>query len=178
MTTASDFLKTYITLEAKDESGRWLVVGEYATEHEVRLAATRLGEGEYRMSSGNSSVEFEIGEMPSDECCPECGNPTDGSSGIGHCEHKCHIKTMIPDGVYFLHPEGSAWIAAEFRRGKCVDTTEAANAGTHATANDDWSGCVPSDDDKEVSSTVATAIVREVLGDDVNSEMVIVMKAN
>ena len=113
-----------------------------------------------------------------EEFCPECGNPRDNSSGIGHCEHECHIKTKIPDGVYFLHPEGSSWIAAEFRKGKCVDTTEASNAGTHEAANDDWSGCVPSDDDREVSIAVSTEIVREVMGDDVYPEMVIVMKAN
>lgn len=85
-------------------------------------------------------------------------------------------KSKITDGVYFLHPEGSGWIAAEFCGGKMIDRTEESNASTHDVANDSWSGVVPSDDDTGLDYDVAVAIVSEVMGDDADSSMVVVTK--
>ena len=53
----------------------------------------------------------------------------------------------IPDGIYFVAGEGSAWTAWRFRDGEIVGGTEEANAETHRTANDSWAGIVPSEDD-------------------------------
>jgi hypothetical protein len=65
-------------------------------------------------------------------------------------------ETKIEDGVYFLHPDGSAWIAAEFRHGKLASMTEESNA---------WVGMHPSDGDGEVDTDMAVAIVAEVMPD-------------
>jgi len=83
----------------------------------------------------------------------------------------------IADGTYFLFPEGSAWIAAKFRGGKYVGGANESDADTHAAANDSWGGVVPGDDDKELSVPDALPIIREVMGDDVSPEMVIVARA-
>jgi len=84
--------------------------------------------------------------------------------------------TQITDGVYFLHPEGSAWIAVEFEDGEIIDRTEESNAATHAAARDSWAGVVPSDDDEEISGDMASAIVAATMGDDVDADLVIVTK--
>jgi len=87
------------------------------------------------------------------------------------------MMTMtIADGIYFLSPEGSCWIAVQYRNGQVVDQTEEANAGTHSAANDDWAGVVPDETDREVCVDVASAIVAEVMGEDVHAEMVVVTK--
>jgi hypothetical protein len=82
----------------------------------------------------------------------------------------------VPDGVYFLHPEGSSWIAVEFDGGQMIDRTEESNADTHSAANDSWAGVVPSDDDSEVDGDIAAAIIAAVMGDDTESDMVVVTK--
>lgn len=87
-------------------------------------------------------------------------------------------KTRIQDGIYFLHPEGSCWIAAQFRCGRMVDQTEEANADTHWAAKDRWSGVIPRDDHAECDQDESAAIVREVMGEDVDADMVIVTRMN
>jgi len=82
----------------------------------------------------------------------------------------------VPDGVYFLHPEGSAWLAVEFEDGEIIDRTEESNADTHAAARDSWAGVVPSDDDSEIDGETALAIIAAAMGDDVDPDMVIVTK--
>ncbi len=84
----------------------------------------------------------------------------------------------ITDGIYFLHPSGSAWIAAHFRDGRLLRTTEDSNAATHAAANDSWSGVVPQDTDQELQGDEAERIIREVMGDDVDCELVVVTRAS
>jgi len=85
-------------------------------------------------------------------------------------------SVAIPDGVYFLHPEGSAWIAVEFEDGEIIDRTEESNADTHSAANDSWADVVPGDDDSEASSDIAKAIVQMAMGDDTEADMVVVTK--
>lgn len=81
--------------------------------------------------------------------------------------------TKIADGIYFLSPEGSAWIAARFNDGKLVGTAEACNASTHVAANDAWAGIVPKDSDVVLDDEdTHIAIVRAVLGDRVDANMV------
>lgn len=80
----------------------------------------------------------------------------------------------IPDGIYFFHPEGGAWIAARYRGGCMVARTEEAMAATHAACNDDWAGIVPSDDDEEVDADIAAAMI----DDDIDASMVVVTRAN
>jgi hypothetical protein len=84
--------------------------------------------------------------------------------------------TQITDGVYFLHPEGSSWIAVEFEDGEIIDRTEESNAGTHAAANDSWADVVPSEGDEEVSGETALAIIAAAMGGDTDTDMVIVTK--
>lgn len=86
-------------------------------------------------------------------------------------------NNIMKDGIYFLHPEGSCWIGAEFRHGRQVGQIEQCNAATHAAANDSYAGVVPSDADVDVDLETAEAIVREVLGEDTCAEMVIVQRA-
>lgn len=84
--------------------------------------------------------------------------------------------TTIENGIYFLHPDGSAWIAAHFAGGKCVDMAYESDAGTHQAANDSWGGVVPSDADTDVDIETAEAIIRECMSDDTNCEMVVVTR--
>jgi hypothetical protein len=79
----------------------------------------------------------------------------------------------IPDGVYFLHPEGSAWIAAYLRGGRCVGQTEESLMETHAAARDRWAYVVPMESDIEVDLDVARLVVAAVLpGEDTDSVIV------
>jgi len=82
--------------------------------------------------------------------------------------------TKIEDAIYFLHPEGGSWIAARFRSGHLISQTQECNAATHAAANDFWADVVPSGDDAEIGGAVAEAIVREVMGDEVDPALVVV----
>lgn len=85
--------------------------------------------------------------------------------------------TKINDGTYFLHPEGSCWIGAEYRNGRYVGRIEESNAATHAAASDHHAGTVPSEADTDVDIATAEAIVREVMGEDTCSDMVVVQMA-
>ena len=80
------------------------------------------------------------------------------------------------NGVYFLFPEGSAWVAAEFRDGELTATANEAEAGTHTAARDSWADVVPQESDKELDTEDADEIVRAVFGEDVNVEMYVVTK--
>ncbi len=66
-------------------------------------------------------------------------------------------KITIPNGFYFLHPDGSSWISARFLRGRLVGTA-------YASARDAWAGIVPAETDIEVEPDHA-ALVREAGGD-------------
>jgi hypothetical protein len=89
---------------------------------------------------------------------------------------KMTSTTKIANGVYFLHPDGSAWIAAQFAGGKCVGMAYESDAGTHQAANDSWGGVVPSADDNDVGIEQAEAIIRECMSEETNCEMVVVQK--
>lgn len=65
----------------------------------------------------------------------------------------------VPDGVYFLWPEGSGWEAYRFRGGKIVGGTEESLAATHAAARDSWAGIVPSDDDELLDDQLSVDVV-------------------
>ena len=85
--------------------------------------------------------------------------------------------STIPDGEYFLHPAGwECWIFARFSGGRLVGYTEEANMGTHRAAGDKYSGLDP-DDGVEVDSDIAEAVIREVMGPDTNSDLVVVEAA-
>jgi len=59
----------------------------------------------------------------------------------------------IPDGTYFVEPDGYAWAAVRFDGGKIVARTAECNASTHDAANDEWAGVRPSDDDELLDLT-------------------------
>jgi hypothetical protein len=124
-----------------------------------------------------------------------CTNHDDGQGGWNHSDHQGNtiykiqifsdkarwereysewMGIEIEDGVYFLHPEGSAWIAAEFRGGKLVDQTSESNAGSHNAAGDAWAGVEPSEYDEETEGDVAAAIVRAVMGEGTDADCVVV----
>jgi hypothetical protein len=84
--------------------------------------------------------------------------------------------TKITDGTYFLHIDGGGWVAVQFRSGKLFDRTAESNAATHRSARDSWAGIVPSDDDAEIHEPLASAIVADVLGDEVDPYCVIVTR--
>lgn len=86
-------------------------------------------------------------------------------------------KKAVPDGLYFLHPEGSAWIAARFKDDELVATACEADAGTHQAANDTWAGIVPQDTDVELDDEDSCKeIILQVMGEDTFPEMVVVTK--
>lgn len=86
-------------------------------------------------------------------------------------------ETIMKDGLYFLHPEGSSWIGAIFKNEKLVTTIEACNAATHAAANDSLADIVPQDADVEVDDEdECKEIIKEVMGEDTHVEMVIVTR--
>ena len=72
----------------------------------------------------------------------------------------------VSDGVYFLHPVGSAWLAADVQSGRAIRQTEESLAGTHAAAGDVWAGIVPRDSDEIIVGDEAAEIIRLVMGDD------------
>jgi hypothetical protein len=86
------------------------------------------------------------------------------------------MTTTIRDGVYFIFPEGSAWIAAEYRDGKYQDTAHEADADMPAAPGDKWAGVVPSDSDVEVDADLSDAIVRNYVGDDADVTMYVVTR--
>jgi len=104
---------------------------------------------------------------------PQCANILAESNATSF-QRKENIMT---DGIYFLHPEGSGWIAARFKDGQLVDTAEQFDAETHRAANDRWAGCVPSEDDTEVHGRTGEDIIVQVLGSEVFPEMVVVTKS-
>lgn len=81
------------------------------------------------------------------------------------------------NGIYFLHPEGSCWVGAEYRGGRYVGRIEESNAATHAAARDHYAGTVPSESDQDVDLATAETIIREVMGEDTCVDMVIVQRA-
>ena len=82
----------------------------------------------------------------------------------------------VPDGVYFLRPEGSGWIAAEIDSGRLINRTEESNADTHKAANDSWAGVVPRESDEEISGNVSLAVIAMAMDEDTDPDMVIVTK--
>lgn len=87
-------------------------------------------------------------------------------------------SVQIPDGLYFLHADGSCWESRRFRGGRCVGGSDEATQSTHDAARDSWAGLHPSEDDTEVEREIAEAVIRAALGDDVHPEMVIVTRMN
>lgn len=84
--------------------------------------------------------------------------------------------TKIADGIYFLHPDGSCWIGADYRNGRCVGRIEESNAATHAAAGDRYAGIVPSDIDEDIDLETAEAIIRDVMGEDTDPYCVVVQR--
>jgi len=54
----------------------------------------------------------------------------------------------IPDGIYFVQPDGCAWYAVEFCDGQEVGRCEESDAETHRAARDRWAGVCPSEADE------------------------------
>ncbi len=79
------------------------------------------------------------------------------------------------DGLYFLYPEGSGWIAAIFKDGQLQKTMYQCDQGMHQSANDDWANCFPRDHDKEVLND--REIIRQVMGNETSPAMVIVTRS-
>ena len=86
-------------------------------------------------------------------------------------------KTRIPDGTYFLHPDGSCWQSAMYRDGQYQGGSSESLAASHAAAQDQYADVVPTEGDEEVDADVAEAIIREVMGPDTYLDMVVVERA-
>lgn len=86
------------------------------------------------------------------------------------------MTTNIPDGIYYLHPEGSAWQGVEFARGEITGHWHEANMGSHDAAGDRYAGAYPSDDDAEVPVDLADRIVREAMREGTDPECVVVTR--
>lgn len=89
-----------------------------------------------------------------------------------------NLANAIPDGIYYLHPEGSCWLVAIFRDGVCVGESSKDVQSTHDAAGDSLSGLAPSDDDDECDGDLSVAIIRDVMGEIHHPEMVIVQAAH
>ena len=87
------------------------------------------------------------------------------------------MKTVITDGMYFLHPADECWRVAEYRGGEYRGGIEESLAATHAAANDQWAGIIPSEDDEEIGGDEAEKIIRDVLGEDAHVDLVVVTRA-
>ncbi len=72
-------------------------------------------------------------------------------------------KRTIPDGVYFLHPDGSTWIAARYRSGHFVGQTEECLSQTHASARDRWSLVGPKVSDQIVDEEISELVIADVM---------------
>lgn len=72
----------------------------------------------------------------------------------------------MKDKIYFLHPEGSAWIVARFNNDKLQSVAYESDANTHQTANDSWAGIVPQDTDVEINDEDdCKEIILQVMGE-------------
>lgn len=72
---------------------------------------------------------------------------------------------QIPDGTYFLHPDGGCCVRATFSRGEMVGYAEEALQATHDAAGDRNAGMWPEEDDAEVGGDLAILIIREIMPD-------------
>jgi hypothetical protein len=86
-------------------------------------------------------------------------------------------NVTIEDGIYFLFPEGSSWIVAEFHNGKLVRESDESQVDLHNAAGDAWANIVPNEDtDKLVEEPMSFAIVKAVCGEKAIAEYVSVYK--
>ena len=85
-------------------------------------------------------------------------------------------ETKIPNGTYYLHPDGSCWIAAIYRDGRHIAGSDQATQSTHDTARDSLADLGPDDSDEEVEGDLALAIIRDVMGENVYPECVTVTR--
>ena len=96
------------------------------------------------------------------------------------------LTVSIPDGGYYLWPQGSAWIYVRMSGGRIRSMTEEANLATHIAARDRFASLDPEahspiDDDQNVSPRIvgrdtAEAIIQEVMGEDTDPEVVWVVR--
>jgi len=86
----------------------------------------------------------------------------------------------IPDGGYYLWPEGSAWIYVRMSGGRIRSMTEEANLATHVAARDRFSSLDPEahspTSPRIVDRDTAEAIIQEVMGEDTDPELVWVIR--
>lgn len=59
----------------------------------------------------------------------------------------------IPDGLYFVQPEGACWQVYRFRDGRVVGMSDEAMADRHDEARDSWAGIRPSEADELLDET-------------------------
>jgi hypothetical protein len=86
-------------------------------------------------------------------------------------------NVTIEDGIYFLFPEGSCWVVAEFHNGKLVAESDESQLDLHNAAGDVWSGIIPNaENDEFIDEPVSSVIVKSVMGDDYHAECVSVYK--
>ncbi len=69
----------------------------------------------------------------------------------------------ISDGVYFLYPYGSDWVAVRMSGNKIIDMTSGADLATHNAARDSWAGFEPSDNDNEIEGKDPTRLCDSML---------------
>jgi hypothetical protein len=82
----------------------------------------------------------------------------------------------MTDGLYFLLPEGGGWIGAIVTDGKLTDEFYEQNAATHAAARDAFAGLVPQETDELILDEEADDIIRLVMKDGTDPEMVTVTR--
>ena len=65
----------------------------------------------------------------------------------------------VPDGDYFLYPEGGGWSVQRWRDNECVAETEDYKMGSHNAAGDHFAGTEPLDSDTFVEDEDVRAII-------------------
>lgn len=84
---------------------------------------------------------------------------------LGAFDADIATTAIIPDGIYFLFPDGGGWEAAMIRNGKHVAGSSEPEAADHDKANDHWAGVSPSENDCPIEDgAMADAICQVVYG--------------
>jgi hypothetical protein len=69
----------------------------------------------------------------------------------------------VPDGDYYLFPEGGLWEYQEWRGGRCVSSTDCSEIDTYTAMGHSFGGCDPGLATEDVDDGVWIAIVGPVL---------------
>lgn len=99
----------------------------------------------------------------------QSASESDGGAGVIEVDGEdCYVEgdpMTIPDGTYYVHPDGGAWLRLRFAGGQIVDVGEESVQATHDAARDADAGRRPAESDVQVSRELAEAILAALYRD-------------